>query len=202
MTSESRPCPDANAFVAGAGAQDFGDICQGMASALAFFAAHGLTATEALSVTVTRQLPSEAGATAAGCFLEKQRMIYVAPFTEFRKNTSWFGVPIDRAMYRSLATHEAAHAIASCNFSIPNPTIQAKEYLAYVAMFSSMPTALRQKALAGMPVESFDSFDRFTPLLYMFDPMRFGAGACRHFSALPEPASVIRAVLTGKALTD
>jgi hypothetical protein len=74
--------------------------------------------------------------------------------------------------------------------------------VAYVAMFSSMPAALRQKALAGMPAECFDSFDRFTPLLYMFDPMRFGAGAYRHFSALPEPSSVIRAVLTGKALSD
>ncbi|WP_371136023.1 DUF6639 family protein [Hydrogenophaga sp.] len=168
----------------------------------AFFAAHGLSATEALSITVTRQLPSEAGATAAGCDLEKQRMIYVAPFAEFRKNTSWFGVPIDRALSRSLATHEAAHAIASCNFSIPNPTIQAKEHLACVALFSSMPTALRQKAQAGMPAQRFDSFDCLTLLLYMFDPMRFGAGACRHFSALPEPASVIRAVLTGKALTD
>ncbi len=182
--------------------QDFGDICQGVSSALAFFAVHGLSVAEGLSITVTRELPSEAGATAAGCFLEKQRKIYVVPFAEFRKNTSWFGVPIDRALYRSLATHEAAHAIASCNFSIPNPTIQAKEYVAYVAMFSSMPAALRQKALAGIPAERFDSFDRFTPLLYMFDPMRFGAGAYRHFSALPEPSSVIRAVLTGKALSD
>lgn len=200
--SESLPCPDRNAVVSGAGAQDFDDICQGASSALAFFAANGLSATEVLSITVTRQLPSEAGATAAGCYVEKKRMICVVPFAEFRKNTTWFGVPIDRAMYRSLATHVAAHVIASCNFSIPSPTIQAKEYLAYVATFSSIPAALRQKALAGMPVESFDSFDRFTPLLYMFDPMRFGAGAYRHFSPLPEPSSVIRAVLTGKALTD
>lgn len=187
-------CPVHDAAVSGANEIDFKDICQGIASALAFFAAHGLEATEPLSVQVAHPLPKEAGPTASGCFVEYKRTIYVAPFTEFRKNATWFGV--------ALATHEAAHAVASYNFSIPNPTIQAKEYLAYVAMFASMPAALRQKALAGMPAERFDSFDRFTPLLYMFDPMRFGAGAYRHFSALPDPSSVIRTVLTGKALTD
>jgi len=69
-------------------------------------------------------------------------------------------------------------------------------------MLSTMPPALRTKALAGVPTETFDSFDRFTPLLYMFDPMRFGVGAYRHFSSRSEPSSVVRDVLSGKALAD
>ena len=202
LASVARSCPEGFAVISGAGAQDFADICQGVASALSFFATHGVPAPEPLAIEVTQQLPETAGATAAGCYLESTRTIYVVPFSTFQTNKTWFGVKIDRAMYRSLASHEAAHAVAACRFMIPNPTIQAKEYLAYVAMFSTMPRALRDKALARMPAETFDSFDRFTPMLYLFDPMRFGAGAYRHFSSLPDPSSVVRAVLSGKALTD
>lgn len=202
VASVSQPCPEGGAGISGAGAQDFGDICQGVAAALFFFASHGVPATEPLSVEVAHRLPEAAGPTAAGCYLESERTIHVVPFATFRKNKTWFGVSIDRAMYRSLASHQAAHAVAACRFLIPHPTIQAKEYLAYVAMFSTMPSALRTKALASVRAETFDSFDRFTPMLYLFDPMRFGAGAYRHFSSMPDPSSVIRSVLSGTVLTD
>ena len=140
-----------------------------MTDALAFFALHGAAATEPLSIEVARRLPEEAGPTAAGCYLESRRTVYVVPFATFRSHKTWFGVPIDRALYRSLASHEAAHAVAACRFRIPNPTIQAKEYLAYVAMFSTMPPALRTQALKIGRTDTFDSFDRFTPMLYLFD---------------------------------
>ena len=200
--SGPRPCPQGGAVVAGAGAQDLEDICQGVADALSFFASHGVAAPEPLSIEVAHRLPAEAGPTAVGCYLESRRTIHVVPFATFRKQKTWFGVPIDRALYRSLASHEAAHAVAACRFLIPQPTIQAKEYLAYVAMFSTMPPALRTKALKIVRTETFDSFDRFTPLLYLFDPMRFGAGAYRHFSSMPDPSAVVHRVLAGQALTD
>ena len=200
--SGSQPCPQGGAAVSGAGSQDFGDICQGVAAALSFFASHGVAATEPLSIEVAQRLPEAAGPTAAGCYLESRRTLYLVPFATFRKHKTWFGIPIDRALYRSLASHEAAHAVAACRFLIPHPTIQAKEYLAYVAMFSTMPPALRAKALKIVQAETFDSFDRFTPMLYLFDPMRFGAGAYRHFSSMPDPSSVIRSVLSGQVLTD
>jgi len=111
--SVTRPCPEGFAVVSGAGAQDFADICQGVASAVSFFAGHGLPATEPLTIEVTQRLPAAADATAAGCYLESQRTIYVVPFTNFQTNKTWFGVKIDRAMYRSLASHEAAHAVAA-----------------------------------------------------------------------------------------
>lgn len=202
VASGPQPCPTGGAVVAGAGAQDFRDICQGVTDALAFFALHGVAATEPLSIEVAQRLPEEAGPTAAGCYLESRRTVYVVPFATFRTHKTWFGVPIDRALYRSLASHEAAHAVAACCFRIPHPTIQAKEYLAYVAMFSTMPPALRTQALKIVRTETFDSFDRFTPMLYLFDPMRFGAGAYRHFSSMPGPSAVIHRVLAGQALTD
>ena len=124
------------------------------------------------------------------------------PYAAFRQHKTWFGVPITREMYRALASHEAAHAIVGCHFKIPRPTIQAKEYLAYVAMWSGMDPMLRSKALRTLHTEGFNSLDRFTPLLYMFDPMRFGAEAYRHFTTAPEQTALIHAILSGTALTD
>lgn len=113
-----------------------------------------------------------------------------------------FDVGINREIYRTLAAHEAAHAVAACNFRIPRPTIQAKEYLAYVAMFSVMSTELRSQALRSTRTEGFASLDRFTPLLYLFDPMRFGAEAYRHFSSVADPTALVQDVLAGKVLLD
>mgnify|MGYP006152067261 CR=1 FL=1 len=48
VASGPQPCPAGGAVVAGAGAQDFRDICQGVTDALAFFALHGAAATEPL----------------------------------------------------------------------------------------------------------------------------------------------------------
>jgi hypothetical protein len=165
-------------------------------------ATHGVTATEPVALEVTTRIPQEAGPTAAGCYIEQRRKVYVVPYSTFRKSKSWFNVPIDRRLYRSLAAHETAHAVGACNFKVPNPTIQAKEYLAYVAMFSVMPAGLRSQALRRTKTQGFESLDRFTPLLYSFDPMRFGAEAYRHFDQAPDQTALIRDLLAGRVLQD
>jgi hypothetical protein len=195
-------CPDSAARVVAAVDADRVDACAGAALAIRFFARLGLEATEPPSIEVTAQIPAEAGETAAGCFIEQRQRIYMLPYARFRQQKTWFGVPIDRRMYRSLAAHEAAHALAACHFGIPNPTIQAKEYIAYVAMFDTMDASLRERALAGIPGSGFASEDRITPLLYMFDPMRFGAEAYRHFLKPAVGVAFLNQVLAGKALVD
>src|SRR5690606_11844739 len=74
--------------------------------------------------------------------LAREGKILMLPYAEFRKIGAWFGVPTDRDLYRSLAAHEAAHALASANFTVRPPSIQAHEYIAYVTMFSTMEPAL------------------------------------------------------------
>jgi len=196
------PCPQDIARVQGANAADFADICKGVAASLAFLAAHGVQATEPVSIEVSDRLPPEAGPTAAGCYLAAKRRVYLQPFGTFRKAKTWFGVRIDRALFRELAAHEAAHAVSGCHFRVSQPSIQAQEYIAYVAMFSVMPAELRAKALRGVRTEGFTTLDRFTPVLYSFDPMRFGAEAYRHFSASDEKAALIQRVLSGQVLSD
>lgn len=195
-------CPSGSATVYAAGSADFADICAGVDAALGFLARYSVSPTEPVSIEVTRSIPVEAGPTAAGCFIEQRRRIYVVPYSTFKGNRTWFGVPISRDIYRSLASHEAAHAVGACNFKVPNPTIQAKEYLAYVTMFSVMPTELRREALRKTKTEGFSTMDRFTPLLYGFNPMRFGAEAYRHFSSASDQTAIIQGVLGGTLLQD
>ena len=200
--AEPRACPGDSAVVAGASDADFADICQGVRAAIDFFALHGIRPTEPVSMEVAASMPAEAGATAAGCYIEQKRKVFVVPYDGFRKNKTWFNVPIDRALYRALAAHEAAHAISACHFSIAVPSIQAKEYLAYVAMLGSMQAPLRDRVMRATQTVGFDSPDRFTPMLYLFDPMRFGAEAYRHYSSVQDRAALVRAILDGKALAD
>ena len=195
-------CPYSAATVVAESAVDKRDACAGAEDAIKFLEKLGLQTSEPPSILVTTKIPPEAGPTAAGCFIEQRRLIYMLPYAQFRKLNTWFGVPIDRRMYRSLATHESAHALAGCNFSVPRPTIQAKEYIAYVAMFSTMDPALRTRALRATPGSGFASEDRITQLLHMFDPMRFGAEAYRHFVKPDVGPAFVKAILQGKALLD
>lgn len=197
-----RACPSGAVTVAGADQRDFEDVCHGAAAAIAFFSAHGAATTEVISIEVNPRIPADAGPSAAGCYIEHKRKAYLLPYAAFKKNKTWFGVAISRSTYRALATHEAAHAIAACLFRVSHPTIQAKEYLAYVAMWSGMEPVLRNKALRTMHTVGLNSLDRFTPLLYMFDPMRFGAEAYLHFTTAPEQTALIHTILSGTALTD
>jgi hypothetical protein len=195
-------CPAAPVEVAAVDDQDRRDACAGAQASLAFLAKHGVQPTEPVVLEITRQLPPEAGPTAVGCFLEDRNRVFMLPYAEFRRQKTWFGVPIDRELYRALAAHETAHAVAACHFKVPRPTIQAKEYVAYVAMFASMAPELRRRALAAVPGEGFASAERATELLYMFDPMRFGAEAYRHYMKAGNGPAFLRAVLDGRELSE
>ena len=186
----------------GASAADFKDVCHGVRAASSFLLSHGLPGEPELTVEVTAALPVAAGPSAAGCFLAEKQRAYVLTYAQFQKRRAWFGVPITRGLYRSLATHETAHAIAACHFTAKDPSIQAKEYVAYVSMFSTMPPQLRAKALNSLPGKGFSNIERVSSFVYLFDPMQFGANAYRHFVGLESPAAFLSDVLSGRVMSE
>lgn len=199
---DSPTCGVAEVEIVAADADDFRDACAGVHAALAFFAAHDVAPRAPFVLHVTADLPEESGHTAAGSFVEERNRVYMLPYAVYRRQRTWFNVEIDRDLYRGLAVHEAAHAVAASNFAIAHPTIQAKEYVAYVAMFAAMPPPLRERALAAMPGKGFASEDRITELAYLFDPMRFGAESYRHYLKPANGAAFLRRVLAGRALAN
>src|SRR5512139_795056 len=197
-----RVCPASGVRVIAADTRDFRDACNGAQAAIAFFGAYRLHATEPLVLDVTPVMPAEAGSTAVGCYLEQQKRVFMLPYAEFSKQKTWFDLPIDRHLYRSLAAHEVAHAVAARNFTIPRPTIQAKEYVAYVATFATMDIPLRERVLRALPGDGFASEDKITAIFYMFEPMRFGAESYRHYMRPENGPAFLQSVLAGRALKE
>jgi hypothetical protein len=194
-------CRDSNVHVFASDGRDVRDGCTGARAAIAFLAPHASRQIETLFIHVRVELPAMAGHTAAGAYLARCDCSTFVPYASFRLQRTWFKVPISRDLYRSLATHEAAHAAAAHIFLIPSPTIQAKEYVAYVTMFATMDPLLRARALRALPGTGFASEDRISLIYYMFDPMRFGAEAYRHYMKPENGAAFLQFVFAGKALT-
>jgi len=148
------------------------------------------------------RLPAVVSPSAAGCYLESERRVLVLVYSEFRKFKTWFGIPIGRSSYRSLVSHEVAHLVAHHNFKISEPSIQAKEYIAYVSQFSTMESVLRKKVLSQFPCEAFEGDWQMATTIYMFDCMGFGVRAYQHFLKLGNGRDYLQAILNGKALTE
>lgn len=187
--------------IVAASAQDAADACQGARQAIKFFADEGLRTDTPIEIHVQNEFPPEVSPSAAGCFYEREGKVLLRPYARFRANKTWFKVPVSRSLYRSLATHEVAHALAACNFGVSKPSIQAREYVAYVVMFRTMEPALRARILKALPGVAPDT-ERITELLFVFDPMRFGVQAYRHHVLAQNGLGFLRAILAGKELAE
>lgn len=197
-----RSCPDASVRVAARDPRDRAAACDGARDALQFFEALDLRRPDTIWIDVVDAMPPQVGDKAAGCWLRERDRAMILTFAAFRRAGRWFGVPIDRRLHRSVATHETAHALATCNFARPDPPVQAAEYVAYVTLFETMDPAQRTRALAAYPDAGFDDEARINTMVYLFDPMRFGVRAWRHYRAPGNGPAFLKRVLAGEAITE
>ncbi|MGJ7458701.1 DUF6639 family protein [Halomonas sp. RA08-2] len=193
-------CPRYGVQVIASDPADARDACSGAAASLDFLVAAGLQPARPIVVEVVPELPEAAGPTAAGSYLVADNRVLILPFCRFLAWQTWFEVPIDRRLYRSLAAHEVAHGVVTYHFSMAEPSIQAQEYLAYVVTFASMPPELLEQVLEALPGEGFAGEERITELFYLFHPMHFGAQAYRHYLRPGNGVAFLNQVLAGNAL--
>lgn len=176
--------------------------CEGAADAIGFLAAQGLDVSGDVAIHVVQRLPAVAGASAAGCYLDSERRVVVLNFAEFARLKTWLNLPADARMYRSLATHEVAHALGACNFKVRAPSIQAKEYIAYVTQLETMEPALRKQIMSNFKCKAFEVDWQMSSTIYMFDCMGFGVRAYLHFQNLANRREYLQSILNGKALVE
>jgi hypothetical protein len=193
-------CTDSTVVVQAQDPVDYRAVCQGAGAAVSFFADLGMLPTHPIVVEIVPRLPDVVSETAVGCYLEEGQRILVLEYPQFQQSETWFGIPVDRSMYQSLVAHEVAHAVGNCNFALPDPPIQAKEYIAYVVMFATMNPGLRKRILHANPGKGFDSELKINTTIYLCDPMRFGVEAYRHYLKKQHGAAFLLDVLSGKAL--
>jgi hypothetical protein len=181
---------------------DHRDMCDGVKNALAFFRRLDLGLSQPLVIRVVPKLPDAFGKNLVGCYSPAKQTVYVLAFSAFERRKTWFEVRVNRAVYRSLATHEVAHAVAGCHFKVSTPTLHAHEYVAYVTMLATMNPALRAQILARRPGTGFEDESEINELTYAFDPMRFGIAAYRHYLKEGNGDAFLLQVLSGEALTN
>jgi hypothetical protein len=92
--------------------------------------------------------------------------------------------------------------VAHCNFKIPKPTIQAREYIAYVTQFSTMEPVLRGRVLSLFSCAAFEGDWQMDTTIYMFDCMSFGVRAYRHFVKMENGRDYLHSIIDGRALVD
>lgn len=196
------PCGVLNVSVRSPHPLDAKIACQGARDAIGFLAAQGFDVSGDVTIEVVQKLPDVAGDSAAGCYVESEQRVLVLTLSEFRKFKTWFGIPIDTALYRSLVSHEVAHIVAACNFRVARPSIQAKEYIAYVTTFATMTPERRNRVLSQFPGEGFEGDWQMSLTIYLIDPMRFGAEAYRHFLKPGNGRDYLHAILAGKVMVE
>lgn len=200
--AEFEPCDGVPAEVAADSAEDRRLACQGAGDAIAFFRSAGLKVVTTARLRIVEQFPPQVSESAAGCFIERDGIALMHPYARFQSERTWFQVPVEPELYRSLAAHEAAHLLAAGNFSVSKPTIQASEYIAYVVMFEVMDPDLRSRISSGYPALGITSAERLTELLCLADPMRFGIESHRYHNRPDIGLQFLRRVLDGAELND
>lgn len=184
--------------------------CEGARDAANFLTAQGFMMANRVLIVIAQKLPLAETASMGGFYLESPdgchsdaaRVVYILPYSEFKKFKNWFHIPIESSLYRSLAVHEVAHAISDCNFKVTRPTIQAKEYMAYVTMFATMAPEVRARILRKSPGLGYEGDWQMGTTIYLADPMRFGLQAYRHFLKPVNGRSYLHAILAGKVMIE
>lgn len=176
--------------------------CEAARNAIEYLSSQGLDVSGGIAIEMVTTLPVVASRSSAGCYIESERRAFVLLYSQFKESKTWFGIPINRSLYRSLVSHEVAHSVAHYNFKIPNPTIQAKEYIAYVTQLATMEPALRKRVMSHFPCKAFEGDWQMYSTIYMFDCMGFGVRAYLHFLNQANGRDYMQSILSGKALVE
>jgi hypothetical protein len=195
-------CDTGNVVVRSPVRADARIACAGSRAAIVFMASHGLDVESPITIEIVDTLPEVAGPSAVGCYLDTEKRVMVLDYAEFKRRKTWFGLPVNRSLYRSLVAHEVAHSIAACNFREARPVIAAQEYVAYVTTFATMLPTQREFVLAQYPGDGFDSEEEMSTTIYLLDPTRFGVESYRHFLRPANGRDYLRSVLAGRVLLD
>ena len=174
--------------------------CAGAADAIRFLRTLGLVTTGQIDLRIVDELPGSQISSRSGCFIVSERCAYLLPLHKLQELGTAFDLPVDRTLYQSMAAHEVAHAIAADNFVVPAPRIEAQEYIAYVTMLGTMAPNYRDLLLAKYPGEGFTTETEINTIVYLFDPLRFGVKAYRHYLNAENGKAFVQRILAGQAL--
>lgn len=195
-TAEQVKCKDQNVVVEAASRRDAFDSCRGARNATQFLASHGLMVPATMNVRVMAAMPPGVPPSAIGAYSITDGRILILSYAAFKKRNHPFKIPFDQSLYQAITSHEIAHAIAFQNFK-EQPSALGLEYIAYVTFFTTLKPAQRVKILDNYPYDA--AWQSYAVILYLGDPLEFGAHAYQHFLQQENGHSFFLKILSGEA---
>jgi hypothetical protein len=174
-------CTQADIRLENEGAPETEDVCSAAKEVFEFFRALGLTEMAPITLSIVDEFPAELGVKVLGCFFAKDMHIKLLSRARASAIGTWLDRPLDRKLYKSLASHEIAHALTHCNARGASLSARAQEYVAYVAMFVTMDPEHKAAILAANPDASFETEEQISDTHYYLAPYKFGVAVYRHY---------------------
>lgn len=192
-------CGPSNVVVESASWSDLRHACRGAESAARFLSSNGFSV-PSIRITVVAEMPENIPDSALGAYSRSRNEVFILGFSAFAercRSGCLFNIPADESVYRAVIAHEVAHAIALPNFSVP-PTVLSHEYIAFAAFFNALDK--RQRDEIFWQYDYDEDWLKYAAILYLKDPLAYGAHAYRHFQQPENGEQFLRRILEGKAL--
>jgi len=192
-------CPGSGWTVAQAAERERALICDGVASTTAMLAACGLEATAA-EITVEATMPKVCDAPAHALYDSRTKGLRIASLSVCVSNAvenGLFDTVGPDAAYRSIAAHEAAHAILDAN-GLSSAQWIGNEYIAAAAQYSALSPEDRQALLDALETRGPVETGQITGVLYAMAPARFAARSWLHYADLEDPCGFIVDIISGR----
>ena len=177
---------------------DVAAACRGAARALAFLAAHDITASRPIRIQVVDAIDYLNGAPVAGIYDRRAQVVKVLARSAFAASSvgaTVFSVGLNDDLYASVFAHEVAHAVVDQHLRGRDVSPAAHEYVAYAVQLSTLPATVREHVLAQFPGGGFTAPEEINTIVLAMDPHRFAAKAYRHFHRGEHAPAGLAAVL-------
>ena len=192
-------CAANNWTVTGGTAAERRLICEGVEKAEALLGSCGIRSSEPVDLVVARSLLDFCGSKAHALFDSRDTTISIAPMdvciSEGVEN-GYFDLLSPELAYRSIAAHEATHAILHANGIRPKQWV-GNEYVAAVIQFAAIPPEERYDLIEALMEPRPVSAQEINGVIYGVAPLIFGARSWLHYFALPDPCGFLNDVLSG-----
>lgn len=185
-----------------ASAHETGLVCEGARRAMQFLHEAGLQWPDRLIIDVMDRLPGELDGRAVGCYVPETRHVRLLSYAAFVSAGPWLRVPADEELYRSVASHETAHAVVACHVDPARVPLAVHEYAAYIAMFATMDQGLRARVLSRFQGSGLENSLQINSLVYLVDPPQFAVDAWRHYSKRRDKAAWLRSLVAGEVVQE
>lgn len=186
--------------VTGGTADEHRLICEGVDQTSTLLESCGITRSEPMDMVVVPSLVDFCGSEAHAVFDSRDKTIRIAPLdvcASQKTDKDLFQFVSPDAAYRSVAAHEAAHAILDANGMRPEQWV-ANEYVAAVSQFSSIPPQERERLILSVARPGTVSDSRINAMYYALAPLRFAANSWLHYSELPDHCAFLNDLVSGE----